>query len=105
MRRPDHWVPMKLDPNNEEQMDLFNDEYTIACKFLGIPRDQMAVTFEQAATYLGVTLRTAIRYAYAKPAVLDIEHVTDADGRIRARVALDSAVEYKMRHMFRRRRP
>ena len=92
MRR-DAWKPRHLDPDNADQMDAFNDEYCRACELLGIARDQMLVTVEQAATYLRTSPRTITRYMYAKPAVLDRELVVGILGHKVAMVVLDSAVE------------
>lgn len=90
----------KLDPDNTVQMDAFNDEYAEACKMLGIGRETLNVTFEQAAQYLVLSPRTVQRYAYAVPRVLELSHVGVDCGleclQKRAMVALDSVVEYKV---------
>jgi hypothetical protein len=97
----------KLDPDSVEQMDAFNEEYAEACKKLGIPRETMDVTFEQAGEYLGLSPRTVQRYAYAVPPVLDLSHVHVNVGFVnpqkRAMVTLDSVVEYKVWLQFNRK--
>ena len=96
----------KLDPNCVKQMDAFNEEYAEACKKLGIPREMLDVTFDQAAEYLVVSPRTVQRYAYAVPPVLDLSHVLVDRGfakkQRQAMVTLDSVVEYKVWKKFNR---
>ena len=97
----------KLDPDSAEQMDAFNDAYTVACEVLNVPRETMDVTFEQAGEYLGLSARTVQRYAYAVPPVLDLSHVLVEVGfakkQRRAMVTLDSVVEYKIWPRFYRK--
>lgn len=81
----------KLDPDDDGQMDAFNEEYSRACEILGVPRTTMLVTWEQAATYLGVSIKTVLRYIYAKPPMLEKERVGST-----SLVVLDSLVEYKL---------
>lgn len=89
--RKDVWKLVGIDPNDAASADAFNDAYSDACKLLGIPRDQMLVTPAQAARYLGVSERTAIRYAYAEPTFIRRELV----GR-RMVMVMDDVVLYKM---------
>jgi hypothetical protein len=97
----------KLDPNSVAQMDAFNDEYAEACKKLGVARETMDVTFEQAAEYLELSARTVQRYAYAKPPVLELSYVMVDRGFVnkqkQAMVTLDSVVEYVVWKRFNRR--
>ena len=86
-----------LDPDNAAQMDAFNEEYAKACKELNIPREQMNVTFEQAAEYLRISPATVQRYCYAAPPTLELAHDMVDRGFVKkqkaARVTLDSVVE------------
>jgi len=97
----------KLDPDNVEQMDAFNEEYMEACKKLGISRETMDVTFEQAGEYLELSARTVQRYVYALPPGLDLSHVLVdrgfANKQKQAMVTLDSVIEYKIWKRFNRK--
>jgi hypothetical protein len=96
--RLDSYVVRRLDPNNDAQMDAFNDEFNAACAKLGLSPldDPETVTFEQAAAYLEVSPRTVMRYCYAKPQVLElkkIEYDQSSGVREHSEVVLDSVVE------------
>lgn len=56
----------QFDINNDAQVDEFNERYAKACKRLGVPRDTMDVSFEQAAEVLGLSVKSVVRFAYGR---------------------------------------
>jgi hypothetical protein len=89
---------LKLDPNNPAKMDAFNERYSEACKQLGISRETMLVTPQQAAEYLGLSVSTLLRYVYQRPEpAIDSESIPDTTSRgKRVMIDLSCIVERKM---------
>lgn len=82
-----------FDVNDEKQSDQFNELYTQACEKLDVPRETMTVSFDQAATILEVSPVSVKKWAYSKPALLELVFgATDTRRRAVSGVTLDSVI-------------
>lgn len=91
----------KLNPDSAADMDAFNERYSAVCEQLGLPRDYdpAVITFQQAASVLGITEMSVRRMAYDR--ARNILELGGSPYKTRG-VTLDSVVEYLMMRPWRR---
>ena len=75
-----------LDPDDDAQMDDFNNEFDIIIELFGCDRDANEMSIEQAAEYLGLSSASVRRYAYTN--LLDLVPPS--------KVTVDSVISYKL---------